>query len=196
MQFLNWFRRAKYLRLPTSSRQLPPILRPRPLHSGVSLFPRRRSITSEEDTHEEDVDVIVPYQRPALTHTSLVEEKAKPDNSISRSEYASSVIRQPSPVRSVVSMPNRRSRSPTSRRGPPSVTEASAGGDRLWDAIRKVGQPRPARRSRNIWLWLIYWFIYCRYGYNDYCIFVLLRITVVLPSNPVCNDKVRRGRNE
>ena len=131
-------RRAKSIRLPVpSSRQLPNISRPRPLYAGA-LFPRSGSISSEaEDTQADENDVIVSTRRP-LNRGPLIKQ-VRSEKSASRSEYALSVGRRPSPVRSIVSLPDRRSRSPGK---PASVTETAVEGDRLWDAIRKAGQGR------------------------------------------------------
>ena len=130
------YRRAKYLRLPASSRQLPNNSRLRPF---ASLFPRRRSISSgDEDTQAEECDA----RRP-LFNRATVTSKARSEKSASRSEYAPSVGRQPSPVRSIISLPDRRSRSPGRS---PSVAETVVGSDPLWDTIRKVGLNRRQRR--------------------------------------------------
>ena len=130
------YRRAKYLRLPASSpRQLPNISRLRPF---ASLLPRRRSISSDEGTQAEENDA----RRP-LFNRATVTSKARSEKSASRSEYAPSVGRQPSPVRSIISLPDRRSRSPGRS---PSVAETVVGSDPLWDTIRKVGLNRRQRR--------------------------------------------------
>lgn len=134
------YRRAKYLHLPTSSRLIPNTSRPRPFHPSVSLFPRRRSITSEDENYQGEVnDAIVPTRKSLLSRSRLTQQ-ALSEKSAFRSEYAPSVGRQPSPVRSIVSLPDRRSRSPGKA---VLMTEST---ENLWDAIRKAGQPRRQRR--------------------------------------------------
>lgn len=133
------YRRAKYLRLPTSSRLIPNTSRPRPFLASV--FPRRRSITSEDENHQGEVnDAVVPTRKSLLSRSYLTQQ-ALSEKSASRSEYAPSMGREPSPVRSIVSLPDRRPRSPGKAL---SVTETAT--ENLWDAIRKAGQPRRQRR--------------------------------------------------
>jgi len=135
------YRRAKYLRLPApSSRQLPNISR-RPF---AGFFSRRRSISSEdEDTQAEENGALVPNRRQMFNRATAT-QKARSEKSASRSEYAPSVGRQPSPVRSIISLPDRQSRSLGGRS--PSVAETVVGSDPLWDTIRKVGLNRRQRR--------------------------------------------------
>jgi protein SFI1 len=68
------------------------------------------------------------------------------EKSVPRSEYAPSVTRQPSPARSIVSVPDsRRSKSPHIRRAPTLSSDAGIEGGRLWSAIKDLKQPRPPR---------------------------------------------------
>lgn len=70
------------------------------------------------------------------------------EQSATRSEYAPSVARQPSPVRSIISMPDRRSKSPHLSRAPTSPGDAGNEEGRLWAAIKDLKQ---SRRPRNLW---------------------------------------------
>ena len=140
------FRRAKHLGLPALSRQVPPALKPRSLFSGA-LYARRRSFSSEDDeTQAEDAKPAVPIRRPVLSRTPFLKSRSS-EKGEPYSERASSVTRQPSPVRSIASMPDRRSRSPVPGGKASSVADTASNNDRLWDAIRRVGQPR---RPRNL----------------------------------------------
>ena len=157
------FRRAKHLGLPTSSRQVPLALKPRSLFSGTTLYPRRKSFSSEDhDIQAEAANPVVPIRRPTLFRAPFIPKSRSSEKGEPHSECASSVTRQPSPVRSIVSMPDHRSRSPVSGSKPPSVADS----DRLWDAIRRVGQPR---RSRNTWLWSSWFSLWLNY-YLSYCL--------------------------
>jgi len=150
-------RRAKILRLPASSSRQPlppPAVRSRPLYSGSSnVFPRRRPATpTDDESHAEDPEVVVPVRRSFLTRPPASRERgSRPAKSPPCSEYAASIVnRQPSPVRSIASMPDRRARSPAPpvpRKSPSSVADTAVESDRLWSAIRKVGQTR--RPPRN-----------------------------------------------
>lgn len=137
--------RAKYLRLPTSTRALsnPPIMRAKyPLPS--SALPRRQSPKPEDDqTSDEELEEPMPM---------IAKANPLPERGISHLNFSRKLVRSTSPARSTLSLP-RRSRSPETRRGPvsESIPETAKGSDGLWDALRRAGQ---TRRPRNFWFLL------------------------------------------
>ncbi|KAF4614733.1 hypothetical protein D9613_003001 [Agrocybe pediades] len=140
--------RAKYLRLPAASSSRPAVTRSRPLYSGTgNAFPRRAIRDSEDEesqTGEETLkDAFAARSRGARS------PKPRSERSNPRSEYGPSIARQPSPVRSIVSMPDRRSRSPSRANVPSSPARSrNDGGGRLWTALKDFAPP--PRRSRHM----------------------------------------------
>ncbi|KAF9480103.1 hypothetical protein BDN70DRAFT_877988 [Pholiota conissans] len=122
-----------------------------------SKFPARTQFQSSRARSERSVggsEYRSETRRPtSTTRTSYLARtefmKPKPrTESVPRSDCAASAAREPSPVRSIASMPDRRSRSPYSS----CISEATlqtnraAGGGRLWLAMKDL----PQRRSRNL----------------------------------------------
>jgi len=140
--------RAKYLRLPPASTRQP-LTRSRPLHSGSNDdFPRRYSRANKLDEHPEERTASPhPPRYPYIPRAEFVKPTlALSEKSVPRSEYAPSTTRQPSPARSIVSVPDsRRSKSPHIRRPPTLSSDAGMEGGRLWSAIKDLKQPRPPR---------------------------------------------------
>lgn len=81
-----------------------------------------------------------------IPRTEFIKPKPRSERSVPRSDYALSAARQPSPVRSIASVPDRRSRSPYSARalGSTAQPKGAAEGGTLWSAIKDL----PQRRSR------------------------------------------------
>ena len=154
-------RRAKNLRLPTaSSRQYGASSSAFP--SSHHLLPRRSAQAIESDTDdvpEKPSTSTSRHPRTSLiTRRPITARRGWHDKSPSRSEY--SVSRQASPVRSVVSLMNKRSRSPA--KAPSSV--ASGGNERgkLWTALKEVSLSRQAKGSWTFWYTVLlnYYLIY------------------------------------
>jgi len=135
--------RAKNLRLPTaSSRQY--VTSSSAFPSSHHLPPRRSGRAVESDADD------VPGKSLSTTsghpRTSLIIRPPItrwPDKSPSRSEYAPFVTRRASPVRSVASLTNRRTRGPASN----SVASGENEGGKLWMALKEVGLSRQAKGS-------------------------------------------------
>lgn len=146
-----------------------------------------------------------------ITRPPITGRRRWPDKSPSRSEYAPSVTRQASPVRSVTSLTNRRSRSP--------AKGASSGGNeggKLWMAMKEVSLSRQAKGSwtfcytGSLNYYLIYGFVALSY-LPTYVLFSIhaiydimyqsrcdelesffcaeLRIAIILPSDPVRDNE-------
>ena len=141
-------RRAKNLRLPTaSSRQY--VASSSAFPSSHHLLPRRnaRAIESEADEVPEKPSTSTSgHPRTSLiTRPPTTARRYWPDKSPSRSEYAPSVSRRASPVRSVTSLMNRRSRSP--EKGANSVASGGNEGGKLWMALKEVSLSRQVKGS-------------------------------------------------
>ncbi|CAA7271758.1 unnamed protein product [Cyclocybe aegerita] len=139
--------RAKCLRLPTTATRQPAL---RPAYSAPTsgLFPRRRPPTPVDESHADETASVVSSRTPFVSRRRVeCAIPARSEKSPTRSEYAPSVTRQSSPVRSIVSMPDRRSKTPTSFNPPASIASSAVEGESLWTAIRKAGQ---TRRPRNL----------------------------------------------
>jgi len=137
--------RAKNLRLPTaSSRQY--VTSSSAFPSSHHLLPRRsaRAIESDaEDIPEKPLTTSGHPRTSLITRPPITARRRWPDKSPSRSEYAPSVTRQASPVRSVASLMNRRSRSPS--KAPSSVVSGGNEGGKLWMALKEVSHSRQAK---------------------------------------------------
>lgn len=146
--------RAKNLRLPTANSR-PAITRSRPIYSGPrDVFPRRPVREPTEDSESQTSDTKIEPLREAYSPrsqtTSRLGKSPRPrsERSLVRSDYGAAVFdRQPSPVRSIMSMPDRRSRSPSFANVYVSPAPRENGG-RLWAALKEIG---PTRRPRNLW---------------------------------------------
>ncbi|KAJ3505555.1 hypothetical protein NLJ89_g7354 [Agrocybe chaxingu] len=139
--------RAKYLRLPTTATR-PPALRPAYSATTSNLFPRRRPATPNDESNADETASVASSKTPFVSRRRVERATlARSEKSPTRSECAPSVGRQSSPVRSIVSMPDRRSKTPTSFNPPGSIANSAAEGESLWTAIRKAGQ---TRRPRNL----------------------------------------------
>ncbi|KAF9532236.1 Sfi1 spindle body protein-domain-containing protein [Crepidotus variabilis] len=139
--------RAKYLRLPASTTRQPLVSSvSRARYTPASALPRRRSSSPEDEPTTAGESEKVSTRRSFL-RTPLI-SKPRSERSVPRSELTRLLTRNTSPVRSVTSVPTRRSPSPISRRGPASesIADTAVGSDRLWDALRRAGQ---TRRPRN-----------------------------------------------
>lgn len=205
------FRRAKNLRLPTApSRQY--------ATSGSTFvnsqgpLPRRSARATEsddDDIPENPLDTSVHSRKSLITRPPITARRRWLDKSPSRSEYAPAVARRASPVRSIVSLTNRRSRSPGSSKGPNSVVSGGMEGGKLWMALKEVGFSRQAKNSWGLdYTGLLnYYPIYCALPY--YLAYVrsmiscisytshglywkcgLLWVAIILPSHPVRDNKV------
>jgi protein SFI1 len=132
-------RRAKNLRLPTaSSRQY---VASSSIFPSSLLLPRRSALAIESDAPEKPLTSTSGHPKTSLiTRPPITARRHWPDKSPSRSEYAPSVTRQASPVRSVASLMNRRSRSPV--KGPSSVVSGGNEGGKLWAALKEVRQAK------------------------------------------------------
>ena len=142
-------RRAKNLRLPTASS--------RQYVTSSSAFPsshhllQRRSVRAIESDADDVPEKPLTTSGPSHPRTSLITRppiaarRRWPDKSPSRSEYAPSVSRRASPVRSVTSLTDRRSRSPT--KGANSVASGENEGGKLWMALKEVSLSRQAKGS-------------------------------------------------
>ena len=143
-------RRAKNLRLPTaSSRQY--VASSSVFPNSHHLLPRRNARAIESDADDVPEKPLTSTSGSRLPRTSLITRppitarRRWPDKSPSRSEYAPSVSRRASPVRSVASLTNRRSRSPD--KGANSVASGGNEGGKLWMALKEVSLSRQAKGS-------------------------------------------------
>ncbi|KAH9484334.1 hypothetical protein JR316_0003815 [Psilocybe cubensis] len=140
--------RAKYLRLPAANPRQP-IVRSRPLYSGTSDIFARRPTRDADDTESQLSDARVePLKEAFIPRTRRAKSpKARSERSVVRSEYGASAARQPSPVRSIVSMPDRHTKSPSFANVQASPVRSKEGGGRLWSALKDINQNR---RPRNL----------------------------------------------
>jgi protein SFI1 len=141
--------RAKNLRLPTApSRQY--VTSSSPFTSSQNPPPRRsaRALESDDDNVPRNpLNALGQSRTSLITRPPITGRRRWPDKSPSRSEYAPSITRRTSPVRSIVSLANRRSRSPASLKGPYSVASDGIEGGKLWMALKEVGLSRQAKNS-------------------------------------------------
>ena len=211
-------RRAKNLRLPTaSSRQY--VASSSAFPSSHHLLPRRtaRAIESDaDDVPEKPLASTSSHTNKTslITRPQITARRRWPEKSPSRSEYAPSVTRQASPVRSVASLMDRRSRSPA--KGASSVASGENEGGKLWMALKEVNLSRQNKGSWRFWharslnYYLIYGFIVVPSTTNVLFLFMQsmiscinldvtrysffscakLRIAIILPSNPVRDNEV------
>ncbi|PPQ78073.1 hypothetical protein CVT25_015607 [Psilocybe cyanescens] len=140
--------RAKYLRLPAANSR-PAIMRSRPLYTGTSDIFTRRTPRGLEDNESQVSDTRVEPLKEAFIPRARTARSPKPrsERSVVRSEYGASVARQPSPVRSIVSMPDRHSKSPSFASLHASPVRSREGGGKLWSALKDINQNR---RPRNL----------------------------------------------
>lgn len=83
-----------------------------------------------------------------VPRAEFIKPKPRSERSVPRSDYGMTDTRQPSPVRSIVSMPDRNSRTQQVISGPDSERNSrrTAMQGTLWTAIKDL----PQRRSRNL----------------------------------------------
>lgn len=142
--------RAKNLRLPTApSRQY--VTSSSPFTSLQNPPPPRRGAraleSDDDDVPRNPLNTLGQSRTSLITRPPIIGRRRWPDKSPSRSEYAPSITRGTSPVRSIVSLANRRSRSPASLKGPYSVASDGIEGGKLWMALKEVGLSRQAKNS-------------------------------------------------
>ncbi|KDR81550.1 hypothetical protein GALMADRAFT_113988 [Galerina marginata CBS 339.88] len=133
--------RAKYLRLPWNASRQP--IRSRLAYSEREHITHQTEDAGDDKSETGDAGVVVPLKEPFIPRARIARSSGpRSERSLPRSEHGAFGIRQPSPVRSIASMPDRRSKSPNYVAPLPGPN-----GGRLWSALRDLGH---TRRPRNL----------------------------------------------